>query len=220
MEPKMEQGIKTNNKTKVMAISDIHGDTSFVKKLAEKAKKENVDVIILAGDITFFEIETKNLIGPLLESKKPILLLPGNHESPSTTSFLANKYNINHLHGNYFIHNNVAFFGAGGATSGPFFTPESEIYNLLKKSNDTINSQKFKNQITKKVMITHMHASGTIIEKIANFAPSSEVIRKAIENFKPDIAISGHIHESAGLEDKIGKTRVISVARKEVIFEI
>ena len=29
-------------KTKILAIGDIHGDTGLVKKLAEKAKKENI----------------------------------------------------------------------------------------------------------------------------------------------------------------------------------
>ena len=53
-----------NKKTKILAIGDIHGDTGLVKKLAEKAKKEDVDLIILAGDLTFAEQSTKNLIGP------------------------------------------------------------------------------------------------------------------------------------------------------------
>ena len=48
-------------KTKILAIGDIHGDTGLVKKLAAKAKEENVDVIILAGDLTMAEQSIKNL---------------------------------------------------------------------------------------------------------------------------------------------------------------
>ena len=41
-----------------------------------------------------------------------------------------------------------------------------------------------------------------------------------LEKFKPDIAINAHIHEAGGIEEKIGKTRVINVSRKEKVFEI
>mgnify|MGYP001572434325 CR=1 FL=1 len=57
-------------KTKILAIGDIHGDTGLVKKLAERAKKENIDLIILAGDLTLMEMQTKNLIGPFVKAKK------------------------------------------------------------------------------------------------------------------------------------------------------
>ena len=47
-----------------------------------------------------------------------------------------------------------------------------------------------------------------------------EKIRKAINQFKPDLFISGHIHEAEGLSEKIGKTKVISVGKKGKIIEI
>ena len=40
-------------KTRILAIGDIHGDTGLVKKLAERAEKENIDILIISGDITF-----------------------------------------------------------------------------------------------------------------------------------------------------------------------
>jgi Icc-related predicted phosphoesterase len=52
------------------------------------------------------------------------------------------------------------------------------------------------------------------------FVTPSNAVRKAIEQFQPDIAICGHVHEAAGIEEKIGKTTVINVSRKEKIFEI
>ena len=63
-------------KTKILAIGDIHGDTGLVKKLAEKAKKEHVDLVILAGDITLAEESTKNLIGPFLKAKNIFAAVP------------------------------------------------------------------------------------------------------------------------------------------------
>ena len=41
-----------------------------------------------------------------------------------------------------------------------------------------------------------------------------------VKEFHPDVLITAHIHEAGGIEEKMGKTRVINVARKEKIFEI
>jgi hypothetical protein len=201
-------------KTKILAIGDIHGDTGLVKRLAEKAIRENVDLVILAGDLTFGEQSLKNLIGPFAKAKKQVLIIPGNHEAISTTAFLSEAYApySKHLHGYSLIKNNVGIFGAGTANMGPHQIKDSEIFGLLKKSHQEIK------ETWKKVMVTHIHPKGSKSE-FTGF-PGSPAVRKAIETFQPDIAICSHIHEAAGLEENIGKTKVINVSRKEKIFEL
>ncbi len=200
-------------KTKILAVGDIHGDTGLVKKLAEKAVKENVDLVILAGDITFAEQSTKNLIGPFIKAKKQVLLIPGNHESIATVDFLAEMYpNTKNIHGYSFKKDNLGIFGAGSADVGIHTIKDSEIFNLLKKGHEDIKDY------PKKIMVTHMHPSGSKAE-FSGF-PGSIAIRKAIKEFQPNILITAHIHEAAGMEEDIGKTRVINVSRKEKIFEI
>lgn len=201
-------------KTKIMAVGDIHGDTGLAKKLAERAKKEDVDVVILAGDITFAEQSLKEIIGPFAQAKKDILIVPGNHEAVSTTAFLSEVYApySKHLHGYSFSKNDVGFFGAGTANMGIHQIKDSEIFSLLKKSHENIKD------IKKKVMVTHIHPEGSQSEFTG--WEGSPGVRKAIEIFRPDIAICSHIHEAAGLEEEIGKTKVINVSRKAKIFEI
>ncbi|GAF97324.1 unnamed protein product, partial [marine sediment metagenome] len=41
-----------HTKIKILAAGDIHGDIGLAEKLAEKAKKEKVDLVILCGDLT------------------------------------------------------------------------------------------------------------------------------------------------------------------------
>ena len=203
----------SSKKTKILAVGDVHGDSRLIKKLAEQAKKENVDIVILAGDLTFAETEFKNIIKPFIDAKKQVLIIPGNHESTEITNFLAEIYPpTKNIHGHSFIKGDLGIFGAGGADIGIKQIEDNEIYHLLKIGNEKIKG------LNKKLMVTHMHPQGTKSE-FSGFR-GSRTIRKAIERFKPDVAIFAHIHEAAGTEDKIGKTRVINVSRKGKIFEI
>ncbi len=200
-------------KTKILAAGDIHGDTGLVKRLSEMAKKENVDMIILAGDLTLFENSTENLIGPFASLKKPVLLLHGNHESLATIDFLSQIYDeATNLHGYSFVKDDVGVFGAGGADFGMSPMSEKEFFRTLEKAHSRIKNLK------KKIMVTHMHPFKSKAE-FSGFR-GSKGIRKAIKEFKPDILLSGHIHEAEGIEEKIGKTRVINVGKKGKIIEI
>lgn len=196
-------------KLKILAAGDIHGDNKLTRQLAEKAEKENVDFVILSGDITS-AIDTKNLIKPFKDKGKKVLLIPGNHESFATIDFLAELYGMENIHGYSIQYKDVGIFGAGGAVG--FDISESELFSTLKKGNDALKGLK------KKIMVTHMHAKGTKSE-FSGFE-GSKAIRKAIEKFKPDFLLHSHIHEAEGLEDTIGNTKVINVGRKGKIIEL
>ena len=203
-----------DKKTKILAIGDIHGNTGLAKRLAERAKKENVDLVILAGDLTWLDQSTENIIGPFIKAKKQVLLIPGNHEPNSTINFLVEMYpNTKNIHGYPHKIGNLGIFGAGYDSSvGPFWVEDEEIFKTLKKSHEKIKNAK------RKLMVTHAHHKGSKAE-FSGF-PGSKAVRKAIKEFKPDIVISAHIHEAGGIEEKIGKTRIINVSKKPKIFEI
>ena len=201
-------------KTKILAVGDIHADTGLAKKLAEKAKKENVDLVILAGDITWLDQSFQGIIGPFVKAKKEVLLIPGNNEPNSTINLLAEIYpKTKNIHGYPHKRGDLGIFGAGyDSTVGPFWIEDEEIFRILKKSHDKIKDAK------KKIMVTHALPAGSKAEIIEN--SGSKAVRKAIIEFKPDVAISAHVHEAGGIEEKIGKTKVINVAKKPKIFEI
>ena len=99
-------------KFKILAASDIHGDTRLVKKLANKAKKENADLVVLCGDNTGWT-ETKNLIKPFKDNDKPVLIIPGNWDSFATVDFLASLYNIRNIHGYSVTYEGIGFLWGG-----------------------------------------------------------------------------------------------------------
>ncbi|MBR9691368.1 hypothetical protein GOV06_01145 [Candidatus Woesearchaeota archaeon] len=199
---------------KILASGDIHGDTSLAKALAEKAEKENVDLVVLCGDLTFGELSTEGIVGPFVKKGKKVVLIPGNHETIATADFLAEQYDAINLHGYSIKLGDVGLFGAGGANIGLFQLSEQEIYDLLKKGHERIK------ELKTKIMVTHVHPTGTAMEKFTQFFPGSTGIRKAVEAFKPDILLCSHVHEAEGIEEMIGNTKVINVGKKGKIIEL
>jgi len=205
---------------KIMAIGDLHGDSRQASRLAKKAQKEKVDLVILSGDITFAEQSVDYLIGPFVKRNLEVFMVPGNHETVATANFLEKVYSpkVKNIHGKGFklkdAAHNIGIFGAGGANIGLFQMSEQEIYGTLKKG-----FEKVKN-VEKKIMVTHNHPSGSLMAKIPSLVPGSEGVRKAIERFKPDLAICSHVHEAEGIEEKIGKTKVINVGKKGKIIVV
>tara|TARA_Y100000310_G_C20701621_1_gene830488 strand:- start:357 stop:989 length:633 start_codon:yes stop_codon:yes gene_type:complete len=203
-----------HKKLKILAAGDIHGDMTQAERLAERAKKEKVDLVILCGDLTMFEKSTDNIIGPFKKRNEKVLLIPGNHETVATADFMAELYGMKNIHGYSVKYKDVGIFGAGGANIGLFQLDEKEIYDLLKKGNDKVNYLK------KKIMVTHVHPTESKMEKFTKLLPGSKGVNKAIKTFTPDILLCSHVHEAEGIEEKIGKTKVINVGKKGKIFEI
>ncbi len=201
---------------KILAAGDLHGDVSVARKLANKAQNENVDLVVLAGDITGDDEKLPGVISPFLEKKKKVLFVPGNHESLATADFIADFYGITNLHGYSVKYSNVGIFGCSGNNLGIHQISEEEIFKLLKRGYEKVKDSK------KKVMVTHVHPSGTKMGKFGHplVREGSEGIRKAVKQFKPDILICSHIHEASGIEEKIGKTKVFNVGTEGKIIEI
>ena len=202
-------------KLRVLAASDIEGDRRAVKALADKAEKENVDLVILCGDLTEFDMDVDGLIGPFLEKKKQVLFVTGNHDMPAAADFLAKKYPIKNLQHYAMKIGDVGIFGCGGANIGPNFLDENEIFNYLKRGFDYVKD------CEKKLMVTHVHPSGGKVDH-AFFVPGtgSGAVARAIKEFKPNFHLCGHMHEFEGLQDYIGKTKSLSVGKHGTVFEI
>lgn len=205
---------KGNKEFKILALGDIHGDTALVKQQAARAKKEKVDLVVLCGDLTQAEKSTENLIGPFVKQNLKVVLIPGNHETIATADFLSELYNVENLHGYYIKYKNVGLFGCGGGNIGLFQLSEDEIFKALSQGHEGVKALK------KTIMVTHVHPSGTKMEKFTRFFPGSKGIEKAVKKFKPTILLCSHVHEAEGLEEKLGKTRVINVGRKGKIIKI
>ena len=212
---KKEVNKKNNHhKLKLLAAGDLHGDIGLAEKLAIRAEKEKVDLVVLCGDLTLQETSTDNIIGPFKKRHEKVLLIPGNHETVATADFLAELYEMKNIHGYSVKYKGVGIFGAGGANIGVFQSSEKELYDLLKKGHDKIK------YLHKKIMVTHVHPTGSKMEKFTDIFPGSSGVRKALDKFKPELLLCSHVHEAEGIEEKIGKTKVINVGKAGKIIRI
>jgi len=197
---------------KILALSDIHGDRTFIKEMAQKGAKEQVDLVILAGDLVDHDGSIDGLIGPFKEKGLEVAILPGNHEGLAEIGAMVDTYGVKNLHGYVIKKGDIGIFGCGYADVGIHQLTEEQFFSTLKKTHDSLTDVK------KKLMVTHIQPSESIIG--LGMFPGSSGVRKAIEELKPDLHICGHIHETHGIEEMIGKTKVINVGKTGKIIEL
>lgn len=199
---------------KILAAGCLHSNSDLIERLAVQAEEENVDLVVLAGDLTFGEESTDNIIGPFVNRNRKVALIPGNHETTATADFLAERYGVANLHGYGLNHGEVGLFGCGGANVGLFQLTEDEIFSHLKKSHKYVEGAK------KRIMVTHVHPAESMMEQFSNLVKGSTGVTRAIDAFKPDILLCSHVHEASGLEETIGSTRVVNVSKTGKIIEV
>ncbi len=202
---------------KILAASDIHGDLQAAESLAKKAKKEDADLIILAGDLSVFGSGLEGLLKPFKDVDKKVAIIPGNHDSEADIFMLKKRYSdiIYDLHNYSFKLGDIGFFGCGLANIGPNELSEEEIKEKIMSSYNYVKGAK------KKVMVVHVPPYNTKLDKIGkNMKIGSTAVREMVEKIKPDTCICGHVHETFSLEDKLGNTKIINAGPKGKIIEI
>ena len=180
---------------KIISFGDIHDD--FNNLIPLKNEMESADLVIVTGDLTNFNgrKEAERVIDEIMKYNENVLAQLGNLDQPEVNDYLTEK-GIN-LHRNGFIRDDIGIFGVGGSNLTPFNTPtefsEDEIETFLLEGIDKVKDAKFK------IMVPHMPPKDTKIDIItAGAHVGSQSVRDFILKHKPDIALSGHIHEARG----------------------
>jgi len=193
----------------ILAVTDIHSRIGYARKLARKIK--NIDVAVIAGDITDFgDINLALYIISLFQKAcRNVVFVPGNCDDPKLIKVKDVRNTIN-LHGNYFITGDVAFLGVGGSNITPFHTPieytENELWDILLKLFNMLKSERE----YLKILVSHTPPYNTKVDvTFFGVHAGSVSVRKAIETFKPKLCICGHIHEARGV-DRIGETLIVN----------
>jgi Icc-related predicted phosphoesterase len=191
---------------KIVSFGDVHMATRNLDRMGDVLR--DTDLIIVSGDLTNFGgiEDARKVIGEVRRVCGHVLALPGNLDRREVTPFLEQEGLA--LHGRGLATDGIAIFGCGGSNITPFNTPtelsEQEIYETLMRGYDQVRDQR------PLLMICHAPPYQTKCDRIVGGrAVGSPSARRFIEEIQPDVCISGHIHESAGV-DTIGRTTILN----------
>ncbi|MDW8048670.1 MAG: metallophosphoesterase family protein [Nitrososphaerota archaeon] len=193
---------------KAIIGTDFHGDQSSFKSFANVAEKEDVDVIIVCGDITNFGTpeDAKQLMATVTVINRLVLFVPGNCDPPSLTELkMDGAYCI---HGTSFEFQGFNFIGLGGSPKTPFGTPlemtEEEISRVLDAAVGSIIN------VNPIVLVSHSPPFNTRLDRTSlGIHVGSLSIRRFIEEKRPLAVFCGHIHEARG-KDQIDGTVLVN----------
>ena len=191
---------------KIVSFGDVHMATRNLARMGEVMRDCNL--VIVSGDLTNFGgiDDTRKVLADVRAACPNILALTGNLDRREVIAFLEQEGIA--LHGLGRVIEGVGIFGCGGSNLTPFHTPteftEDEIYSALRAGYEQVRDAK------PLLMICHTPPFETKCDRIrSGKAVGSTAARRFIEEVQPEVCISGHIHESAGV-DKIGATTVLN----------
>jgi len=196
---------------KILAFVDLHGDTSFLKKIVKRAQKDDIDLVVCAGDFSVFETGAGYVLKQLNSIGKPVLLIPGNHEVPETTKMAEKEFeNIIDLHEKSWQKDNYLFLGYG---TGGFAKTDPRFRKVAREWRRKLKDEKI-------IMVLHGPPHGTKLDEVMGEQVGNKDFTMGIKRLIPKLVICGHIHENAGKIDFIGKTQVINPGYEGMVIEI
>lgn len=188
---------------RILAISDIHGDTERVRKLSYLIEKKDPEVIVIAGDLTRFgpKSAADKVIKELEKHGKRILAISGNGDTVEIEELLDQK-KINLANKNVNV-DSVDFIGFSGPRAIPIG------FNSVVMQYEPVDKRIKYSHFKKKVVVSHIPPLNTKDKVFSGQNVGSEFLRDVINDTQPDLVITGHVHEDKGVY-KVGKTVVVN----------
>jgi Icc-related predicted phosphoesterase len=196
---------------KLLIFSDIHGD----QKALEKLMDIEADYYFAAGDLVNWGAGLER-IGPILARRaERMYVLPGNHESESDIAKVCKDFGLHDFHGNTLEISGYHVAGLGYSNPTPFDTPgeysEAELSQRLSKFAG----------LQPLILICHCPPKDTPLDCVRKGVhEGSTAVQEFIDRNKPDFFFCGHIHEAAGTEVQLDKTKGWNVGKRGYLLEL
>lgn len=186
---------------KVLVFVDTHGNKAALERIVRKAEK--VNLLICCGDISNWGQNLKSIFSILSKAKKPLLIIPGNHEMEEELEKVCSSFNyVIYLHQKSYELNGYVFFGYGG---GGFALIDPKFEKITKKFKKTLKKN------SKVILITHAPPYNTKVDVLDHLGHRGcKSIRRFIEEIQPAFHFCGHLHENNAKRDKIKNTFIVN----------
>lgn len=185
---------------RALAFVDIHARFSCIKPLLQKSK--HADFLICAGDLSNFGQGLKKLAFLLAAAKKKILTIHGNHEDSEDIDKLASCYPFfENIHRKIYRIHDIAVVGFGG---GGFAFEDNKMDRFFRDVHWKLHKERV-------ILVTHAPPYGKKVDFIPGVGHRGCIsVTRGIKLLQPAYAIAGHLHETAGTEDRVGKTTILN----------
>ncbi len=190
---------------KIVCMTDIHGGYALAGSIV---RREMPDLLLVGGDLTTVgtvaEAEgAMEMLGAVCDD---ILCVAGNMDSPLHDELYRRRGQS--IHGAGVRRGRIGIFGVSGAPVSRLRTPyeveESELRRAIDQGHAMVADAPVR------IFVPHAPPYGTKVDIIhAGYHVGSTAVRDAVEEYKPDIVLCGHIHEGRGA-DRIESTRIVN----------
>ncbi len=196
---------------RILVFSDIHRDAAALNRLMDI----EADLYVAAGDLCTFAKGLDALAPILARRAEKMWVLPGNHEHASQVDEFSKRNGFQTLHRKSFLVGGVHLAGLGHSNPTPFHTPGED-------SEETIaaNLEAFAG-LSPLALICHCPPRDTPLDEAApgqHFG--SRAVREFIDRHQPAWFVCGHIHEAAGRDVMLGKTRGVNAGKQGFVLEL
>ena len=157
-----------------------------------------------------------DVLGPIMQKRADrMYVIPGNHESESDIADFCGEYGFHDFHGQTIEISGQAVAGLGYSNPTPFNTPGEYSEDELAKRLARFAS------LNPRILILHAPPRNTKLDRAGEGQHfGSTAIRDFIEQTQPEYFYCGHIHEAAGQQDIIGKSRGWNVGKRGQMLDL
>ena len=195
-----------------LVLSDMHDDDVFIHQLKDEFQK--ADGVLFGGDFAKYNFpETAEpALKRLVDCHDAVYAVLGNCDEPAFLQQLE-EADIS-VQGSMVFRDGLVFAGSGGGSKFTGTTPnersDEELVSDFQIIRDQPASENGENSWDNMIMLMHNPPKDTECDKITSgIHVGSAGLRQIIEETKPLAVITGHIHESFGV-DKIGNTVIMN----------
>jgi hypothetical protein len=193
----------------ILLFSDIHSDLQALQSLMDT----DADAYIAAGDLVNWA-KGLDKAGPVMQKRAgKAFVIPGNHESEADIASFCQTYGFVAPHGQIVEIAGRSFGFLGYSNRTPFDTPgeytEEEIARRLVPLAGC------------EILVCHCPPFETALDQVApgkHFG--SRAIAEHLERTQPEWFFCGHIHEAAGVETALGKTRARNLGKRGYLLRV
>lgn len=198
---------------KLFACSDLHLKLDLLEEAFQKSR--DADIAICLGDITIFNRGLDAALESLRNLNDHVMIIPGNNEPPEELEEKAVAKRLIFVHGKKIGFKGFTFAGVGGSLYTPFKTPfemgEDGFRKILSEFKGSKNL----------ILLSHSPPFNTTLDLTHSGEHiGSMELRKFIEEESPLLCLCGHVHERAGLSERIGDTLIVNPGPRGMLLEV